>query len=142
MKERQPWHAVLAPLITGALAGAALWVFLVPWDLSEVDSSGRPLANGGDDQGGSIALVAVLLTGTGVVLALSPRTERAAPWFTAGGLAAWAVLFAWRAGAAETAGANMFLAPLIAVVVPVAIGVPFLLGKVSSALRHRRSRRA
>jgi hypothetical protein len=142
MKERQHWHAVLAPLVTGALAGVALWILLVPWDLSEVDSSGRPLANGGDDQGGSIGLVAVLLTGAGVLLALSPRTERAAPWFAAGGLTAWAVLFAWRAGAAETVGANMFLAPLVVVVVPVAIGVPLLLGKVSSARRHRRSQRA
>jgi hypothetical protein len=49
MTERQHWHAVLASLVTGALAGVALWVLLVPWDLSEVDSSGRPLANGGDD---------------------------------------------------------------------------------------------
>jgi hypothetical protein len=57
MKERQHRHAVLVPLVAGALAGAALWV--VPWDLSEVDSSGRPLANGGDDHGGSIGLVAV-----------------------------------------------------------------------------------
>ena len=142
MKEWQPRHAVLAPLVTGALAGVALWVFLVPWDLSEVDSSGRLLPQGGDDHGGSIGLVAVLLTVTGVVLALSPRTERAAPWFTAGGLTAWAVLFAWRAGAAETVGANMFLAPLVAVVVPVAIGVPLLLGTVSAAFRHRRSQRA
>jgi hypothetical protein len=140
MNERGGRFAGVVLLVTGALVGVILWVGLVPWDLSEVDAAGRPLANGGDDHAGSIGLVAVVLTGAGVALATRHRTERAASWFVAGGLAAWAALFAWRAGVAATAGANLFLVPLVAVVVPVAIVVPLLIGKVSTA-RLRRSRR-
>jgi len=140
MKQRRLWNGGPVPLLVGASVGAALWAGLVPWDLSEVDSAGRPLS-GGDDNGGSIGLVALAMTGLGVALAANRQTKRAAPWVVAGGLTAWAVLFAWRASAAETIGANMYLAPLVAVVVPVAIGVPFLLHKVSSARWRRRDLR-
>jgi hypothetical protein len=139
MSEQGLRGAGVVPLLVGAMAGTALWVGLVPWDLSEVDSAGRALSGGGDDQGGAIGLVAVVVTGAGVVLAAGARTGRAAPWFVGGGLTAWAALFAWRAGTAETAGANLFLAPLVAVVLPVTIGVPLLVGRLSSALRRRRS---
>ncbi len=129
-------------LLVGAVVGAALWLALVPWDLSEVDPAGRELGDGGDDQAGAIALVAVVLAGVGLVLAVSERTARVASWFAGGGFAAWATLFAWRAGTAETIGANLYLVPLVTVVVPVALGVPLLLGKLSSALQRRRATRA
>jgi hypothetical protein len=132
----------LVALLVGAVAATALWVGLVPWDLSEVDSAGRPLSDGGDGHGGAIALVAVVVTGAGVVLAASRRAGRAAARFVGGGLAAWAVLFAWRAGTAETSGANLFLAPLVVVVLPAAIAIPLAIGTLSSALRRRRSRLA
>ena len=68
----------------------------------------------------------------------SRRAEWAAARFAGGGLAAWAVLFAWRAGTAETSGANLFLAPLVAIVLPVTVGAPLLVGRISSALERRR----
>jgi hypothetical protein len=131
--------AGLAPVLLGALFATALWVGLLPWDLSEVDSAGRPLRDGGDDHGGAIALVAVLVTGAGVVLAATQRAGWAAARFVGGGLAAWAVLFAWRAGTAETSGANLFLAPLVVVILPVAVAIPLVVGKLSSVLSRRRS---
>jgi hypothetical protein len=133
-------RAGLVALLVGAVAATALWVGLVPWDLSEVDSAGRPVSDGADDHSGAIALVAVVVTGAGVVLAASRRSGWAAARFLGGGLAAWAVLFAWRAGTAETSGANLFLVPLVAVVLPVTIGAPLLVGRISSALERRRSR--
>ena len=136
MSERGGRFAWVVLLVTGAIVGVMLWVGLVPWDLSEVDAAGRPRASGGDDHAGSIGLVAVVLTGAGVALATGDRTERAAPWFVAGGLAAWAALFAWRAGTAETSGANLYLLPLVAVVLPVAIVVPLLVRKISTARRR------
>ena len=38
-------------IVAGAAMGLALWVLIVPWDLSEVDSEGRSIPGGGDDSG-------------------------------------------------------------------------------------------
>ena len=124
-----------APL--GAAVSLGTWLLAVPWDLSEVDADGRVLEQGGDDYGGMIALVAALVVAIAIVLLLAPRTRRAAPWFAAGGLAAWAALFAWRAGSAETSGANLFLVPLVMVVIPLAVAVPPVLGYLASRLAQQ-----
>jgi hypothetical protein len=103
--------------LLGALGGGAtaalLWLLLLPWDLSEVDAQGRMLERGGDDYGGAIAAVASIVVALALILLLLRRARRAAAAFAAGGLGAWAALFAWRAGTSETAGANMFLVPLV-----------------------------
>jgi hypothetical protein len=110
------------------------WIALVPWDLSEVDSQGRLLEGGGDDHGGAIVLVACVVVMIGGVLLWRSSTRAIAAPFTFGGLAAWAVLFAWRAGTARTYGANMFMAPLIIIVIPAAILVPMAVAAIARRL--------
>lgn len=114
----------------GALLTLATWLLLVPWDLSEDAGGGRSA----DDHGGGIATVAVLVLVVAVALLPDPRTRSASAPFARGGFAAWAVLFAWRAGTAETAGANLSLVPLVFVVLPAAVVVPAVLRVVASRL--------
>ncbi len=110
------------------------WVTLVPWDLSEVTGDGRVLEGGGDDNALRIALVGVAVLAVGLI-AIGRRTTRSdAPAFVAGGLAAWTVLFAWRAGVAETSGANMFMVPLVVMFIPVAVVVPLVVRAVATRL--------
>jgi hypothetical protein len=124
-----------------ALAGAAValvsWLLLVRWDLSEVTEDGRPIEGGGDDNGLQIALVGVIVVALALVAAARASTRPAAATFVAGGMAAWTVLFAWRAGAAETVGANMFIAPLVTVFVPATIVAPILIRTIAARLDHR-----
>jgi len=119
--------ASLIAVVVGAAAGAAAWLLLVPWDLSEFDASGRMIESGGDDNAGRIAVVAAVLLAAGVGLAFVDRARRQAPAATFGGFAAWAVLFAWRAGSARVSGANFFIIPLVVVVIPTAVIVPLLI---------------
>jgi hypothetical protein len=67
----------------------------------------------------------------------STATRGDAPAFVAGGLAAWAALFAWRAGVSETSGANMFVVPLVMIFIPVVVITPLVLGAVASRLNRR-----
>jgi hypothetical protein len=135
-----PWRPVTAVRIfAAALAGAAVavfaWLVLVPWDLSEVSGDGRML-DGGDDNAPEIALVAVAVVAIGLI-AIGRRVTRGdAPAFVAGGLAAWAALFAWRAGVSETSGANMFVVPLVMMFIPVAVVTPLVLRAVASRLNR------
>jgi hypothetical protein len=127
-------------IFVAALAGAAVavfaWLVLVPWDLSEVSGDGRMLDGGGDDNAPQIALVAVAVVAIGLI-AIGRRATRAdAPAFVAGGLAAWAALFAWRAGVSETSGANMFVVPLVMMFIPVAVVAPLVLRAVASRLNR------
>jgi hypothetical protein len=117
---------LLVALIGGATA-VLLWLLLLPWDLSEVDAQGRLLERGGDDYAGAIAAVASIVLAIALILVLLRRTRLAAPAFVAGGLGAWAALFAWRAGTSETSGANLFMVPLLIVVIPLAVIVPLAL---------------
>ncbi len=124
-----------------ALAGAAValvsWLLLVPWDLSEVTEDGRIIEGGGDDSGLQIALVGVIVVALALVAVARASSRPLAAPVVAGGLAAWTALFAWRAGAAETVGANMFMAPLVIVFVPATIVAPILVRSIAARLDHR-----
>lgn len=124
-----------------ALVGAAVavfaWLVLVPWDLSEVSEDGRVLEGGGDDNWPQIALVGVAVVSVGLIAIGRRATRGDAPAFVAGGLAAWAALFAWRAGVSETSGANMFVVPLVMIFIPVVVITPLVLGAVASRLNRR-----
>ncbi len=111
-------------LLGGAAVPVAVWLVVVPWDLSEIDASGAMIEGGGDDNAGSIATVAVVVLAMGVVLALLQQTRTVAELFTFGGFIAWAALFGWRAGSSRVIGANFFMIPLLFAVVPAAIIVP------------------
>src|SRR5918995_5405312 len=129
--------------LLGGIAGAAIaiaaWLLLVPWDLSELDKDGSMLERGGDDYGPQIAAVAVVVVLVGLAATLKAATRRAAPVFVASGLTAWAALFAWRAGTAEVSGANMFVVPLVMLMIPAVVLMPLLVRRVGRlAQRSRR----
>lgn len=49
----------------------------------------------------------------------------------------WVVLFAWRVGTARTVGANLFLVPLVLMVVPAAVIAVVLVAALDQARRRR-----
>lgn len=116
----------------GGATAVLLWLLLLPWDLSEVDAQGRLRERGGDDYAGAIVAVAGIVVAIALILVLLRRTRPTAPLFAAGGLGAWAALFAWRAGTAETSGANLFMVPLLVVVIPLAVTVPLALRRFTA----------
>jgi hypothetical protein len=124
--------------LAASLAGAALalisWLLLLPWDLSEVDADGRVLDQGGDDFGGMIAVVAGIVVTASVGILLARRARWASAWVAMGGMAVWATLFAWRAGTSETSGANMFMIPLLFVVIPLTVAAPLALHRITKHL--------
>ena len=113
-----------AAVAAGIAACLALWLLLVPWDLSEVDSDGRIIAGGGDDtaplQG---AVLAILLVTSLLGVALVPRFGRIAGLSS---FVSWASLWAWRASVARAAGANMWLAGFVVHVVPATVAASAL----------------
>jgi hypothetical protein len=125
----------LAALI-GAGVAVISWLVLVPWDLSEVSRDGRGVDGGGDDNALQIALVGGVVVAIGLIAIASGRNQarRGAPAIVAGGLTAWAALFAWRAGVSETSGANMFMVPIVMVFIPVAVLAPLAFRAVVSRL--------
>ena len=133
-------HACVEKL-PAALVGAAVsigtWLTLLPWDLSEIDAHGQIRDQGGDDYGVVIAVVAIVVMAIAVGLVSASRTRRWAVPFVVGGLATWAVLFAWRAGVSETSGANMFMIPLLFAVIPLTIAGPLLLRRLTFRLEDR-----
>lgn len=108
------WANLLGALGGGATA-ALLWLLLLPWDLSEVDAQGRMLERGGDDYGGAIAAVVSIVVAFALILLLLRRG---------------------RAGTSETSGANMFMVPLVFMVIPVAVIVPIALARFTARLRE------
>ena len=111
----------IAALLVGSVLSIGAWLLLVPWDLSEVDARGRVEPSGGDGQFGGIAVVYAIVIVSGAALASWKATRAGAAPFVAGAGLTWVVLFAWRAGSARTSGANMFLLPLVLLVVPAAV---------------------
>lgn len=132
MRRRQPRVVRnLGALLAGAATALAVWMALVPWDLSEIDATGAVIEGGGDDNAGAIALVAVVVLAIALALLLARPTRGHAAGFTLGGYVAWAVLFGWRAGSSRVSGANLFIVPLVAIVIPVAVVVPLLVRSLS-----------
>jgi hypothetical protein len=130
-------------LLLGAIAGVAIavavWLLLLPWDLSELDANGSTLQGGGDDYGWQIAVVGVVVVLVGLATTLKAKTRSAGPVLVASGLTAWSALFAWRAGTAEVSGANMFVVPLVTVMIPAVVLMPLLVRRVGR-LAHRSQR--
>ena len=121
----------------GAAVAALAWLVLVPWDLSEVTQDGRPIEGGGDDNGLQIALVGMIVMALGVVAVVRASTRALASAFVTGGLAAWTVLVAWRAGVSDTDGANMFMVPLVALFIPATIVTPIAVRAIAARLGRR-----
>jgi hypothetical protein len=96
------------------------------------------LPNGGDDYAEEIALVAVVVTVTGLALLTLSKTRKGARPFTAGGLWTWAALFGWRAAVSRVSGANLFILPLVFAVVPAALALPRIIGAAGNWLETRR----
>jgi hypothetical protein len=130
-------------LLLGATAGVAIavatWILLVPWDLSELDANGSTLESGGDDSGWQIAVVGIVVVLVGLATTLKPVTRGAGPVLVASGLTTWSALFAWRAGTAEVSGANMFVVPLVTVMIPAVVLMPVLVRRVGR-LAHQSQR--
>jgi hypothetical protein len=129
-------------LLGGVVFALLLWLALVPWDLSEIDPAGRVIEGGGDDHAGWIGLVVASILGTATLWALVPRQGTRAAFFALGGCIAWAILIAWRVGTARTDGANLFLIPFVAVVVPIAGLGPACVAGVGRWAERRRAVRA
>lgn len=100
-------------LSAGASTAVVLWLAIVPWDLSEIDKTGRSIPNGGDDNAPAVALVFGLIAALGFIAAWAQRTRPHAVAFTGAASASWALLLGWRAGVARVIGANMFVIPLM-----------------------------
>jgi lipopolysaccharide export LptBFGC system permease protein LptF len=113
------------------------WVVLVPWDLSQADADGNRIGGGADDAWGRIALVLAVVVVVAAALVFM-RAHRYAVGVASAGAFTWVVLFAWRVGTARTVGANLFLVPLVVMVVPGALIAVVLV----AALDHSRQRRA
>jgi hypothetical protein len=130
-------------LLLGATAGVAIavatWILLVPWDLSELDANGSTLESGGDDSGWQIAVVGIVVVLVGLATTLKPVARGAGPVLVASGLTTWSALFAWRAGTAEVSGANMFVVPLVTVMIPAVVLMPVLVRRVGR-LAHQSQR--
>ncbi len=126
--------------LLGAGLAVGTWIALLPWDLSEINARGEVTGTGGDDLFGQVALVGLLVAAVGLGVSLSGRYE-VATWMTVGGLASWALLFAWRASVARTAGANLWLLPFIVVVLPAAIAMPLIVWRVGKGRGRRHTAR-
>jgi hypothetical protein len=128
----------------GVAAALLLWLAVVPWDLSEVetvqpvpgyDYSGS--GEGGDEYAFQIAVVLVMVAGLAVGFVLAGR--RKARWLATAGAATWAALFCWRAAVARTSGANMWFAGFVIVIAPAAIGVHLAVHAIARRRRDRAS---
>lgn len=127
----QPRLWEVEAFVVGVAVALAAWLLLVPWDLSELDASGAMIEGGGDDNAGGIAVVALVLLVIGLALTLVQETSPLATVFTVGGYATWAALFAWRAGSARVSGANLYMVPLVIIVIPAAILAPLIVRSVA-----------
>lgn len=125
---------------SGAVVAVVTWLLLMPWDLSEVTPDGRLIEGGGDDYGTQLVLVAATVVALGLVGVVWDETRALAASFVAGGLVAWTVLFAWRAGVAETEGANLFMAPLVVLFGPATVVTPMLVRAIGRRLDRPRAR--
>ena len=134
--------------IGGAAATLLLWLVVVPWDLSEVETV-QPVtgydyyggsSGGGDDYGFQIGLVLGVVTVVAVAFILAGRTR--ARWSATAGAATWAVLYTWRAAVARTSGANMWMAGFAIVIAPAAAFVHFAVHALARWRGGRASGRA
>lgn len=122
-----------------AVAAVGAWRAVVPWDLSEIDANGQLIPSGGADaNAGRIAFAACVVVLVGFVLAAIPAARSSAVAATRAGMTVWAALFTWRALAARTEGASLFLVPLVFVVAPAVLIGPLIVRRVVRTIDHAR----
>jgi predicted neutral ceramidase superfamily lipid hydrolase len=125
--------------VAGAVCAVVAWLLLVPWDLSTVDESGELIAGGNERGAGGMVVVFVVIVALGLIIAF--RGARATSvTLTAAGTATWMSLFAWRTATARVIGANLFIVPLIVLVLPAAIIGPVVVLAVATVRQRRHAR--
>lgn len=117
--------SILAPVLVVSVA----WVLVVPWDLSDIDSTGRP-RDGLDSHWLSVAAVGVAAAAIGLVAAATRGIAQHGQSIACAAMATWAGLLAWRAFSARMDGASLFLVPFVFVVLPLCVFVPWIAGRV------------
>ena len=116
-ESRHPPSLAALPLFAGVAVVIALWLLLVPWNLSEEDPTGRLRPEGQDSYyAPRIAAVVVIAAIAGGLAAV--RDKQWSRLFLGGSFGGVIALFAWRAGSGTSAGANLWLMSLITVVIP------------------------
>lgn len=136
MTSLAPASARLVYFVFGLAIALGSWWLLVPWDLSEVDASGRATETGGDDAAIFIAAVLVIIFLAGIFPAIRGARVPATS-VTVGGTTTWALVFAWRASTARVTGAKLWVVAFVAIVVPAAVAVSVVVFVVG---RHRARR--
>lgn len=130
---------LLAWMLVGACLAALLWLVVVPWDLSTVDATGRVIPGRGQAANPEMTGVYLAVLAAGVLMALrGGGRARSAVGLTAGGMAMYVLLFTWRTAVARVVGANLFIVPLVILVLPGAIVATLL---VAAITRYRRRHR-
>ena len=134
--------AGVVALVGGAVAEWLAWQAFAPWDLSEVDKLGQVIEPGrGDHLWPQIfaALAVVTVAYVAIGLVWGRRLVVAA---SVGSAATWAFIWSWRAAVSRVVGGNFWLASLVIVVLPTAIGAVLLVWaavRANELLRARRS---
>lgn len=119
--------------VVGAAGALATWMAAVPWDLTD----------GGERTGGppvGIVAAAAVAALAGLVIGQVPRLRRRvdAAVVTAAGTVTWALLFAWRVGAAHADQPAVAATPLVLFVLPSAIALPLAVATMTDwATRQR-----
>src|SRR2546423_996151 len=127
---RPKWKRDYGAGSLGFCVAVGAWLLLVPWDLSELDPNGRPIPGGGGDHfAPRIALAFAVVVAVGLVLAVA-IPSMSARRFTMWGGVAWALLFAWRAGASRVSGANLWPVSFVMFVVPAVVAATFAVSYV------------
>lgn len=125
--------------VAGAVCAVVAWLLLVPWDLSTVDESGELIAGGNERGAGGMIVVFLVIVALGLIVAF--RGARAtAVTLTASGTTTWMILFAWRTAAARVIGANLFIVPLVVLVLPAAVIAPVVVLAAATVRQRRHAR--
>ena len=134
------WVNNVLVVAVGVAIGVGAWLAIAPWDLSEVDGSGRIIAGGGDHLapriGAALAFVTAMYCVGALVLDRLPIMLACAA-----SCASWVALWVWRVGVARVDGVNLWPLGLVFVVIPAA-AVAFGAVAFCSLLRSRRQHSA
>lgn len=114
------------------MATATAWTLLAPWSFDE------SVGTSTDESAFNIALIAGVITCLGLLLALRRSADREATWFTVGGQLAWVTTYCILASTAVVAGANLWMASLLFLVLPTAIASVVLVLVVDRRTSTRR----
>jgi hypothetical protein len=122
---RRPILRSLAISTLGPILVVVGWSVALPSNLDQIDGSGDISGPGVDGYWLHILGVPLPMLALAALLAWR-RSYREAQLVVAFGALSWVLTFTYRASMARTTGANMFLVPLIFLVVPTAIAMVLL----------------